>query len=181
MGKRKKIEIAKAWEDYKIAVNNTKAKSEDDFEKYLNLLATGGIVLGFTFMEKIFSLTTISHIYTMLFGLVCLVFTLVLNLFSHFKSIEHSNHIINEIDNKDYDNLIENTVRRNKFLGRLNKMSIFLFFVGTLLIMIFVVINLYNINEEKMNEKPQVVNKVDIPDNSSGRTNPSPPSVKPKK
>ncbi|MGL4585328.1 MAG: hypothetical protein ACRCVU_20420 [Flavobacterium sp.] len=181
MGKKKNRDIEKAWEDYKIAVNNTKAKSEDDFEKYLNLLATGGIVLGFTFMEKIFSLTTISYIYTILVGLICLVFTLVLNLFSHYKSIEHSNQIINEIDNKAYDDLVINTVKRNKILSYLNKLSVGLFFLGTILIMIFVIKNLYIMNEKANKTSTEVKSITNIPDSTSGRLTPTPPPVKPKK
>ncbi len=40
------------WIDYRNAVYDNKSKSQDDFEKYMNLLASGGIVLSLTFLEE---------------------------------------------------------------------------------------------------------------------------------
>lgn len=40
------------WIDYRNAVYDNKSKSQDDFEKYINLLASGGIVLSLTFLEE---------------------------------------------------------------------------------------------------------------------------------
>lgn len=44
------------WIEYRNAVSDNKSKSQDDFEKYINLLASGGIVLSLTFLEKIIPL-----------------------------------------------------------------------------------------------------------------------------
>src|SRR5690606_4452815 len=97
MGKKKKQ--IDEWNEYRKDVYTTQSKSEDDFEKYINLLATGGIILGFTFMEKIFSLTTVYSLWTIIFGLFLLVVTLLSNLYSHYKSMNDSDEIIKEIDN----------------------------------------------------------------------------------
>ena len=37
------------WIEYRNAVSDNKSKSQDDFEKYVNLLASGGILMSLTF------------------------------------------------------------------------------------------------------------------------------------
>ena len=57
MGKKeeeeKKERERKEWIEYRNSVSENKSKSQDDFEKYINLLASGGLVLSLTFFEKI--------------------------------------------------------------------------------------------------------------------------------
>jgi len=180
MGKKKK-KIKDGWIEYRNAVYITKSKSEDDFEKYINLMATGGIVLGFTFMEKIFSLLQVQFFWTIILGLFLLVITLLSNLYSHYKSMNDSDQIITEVDNEEYDKIFENSNKRNKTIRILNKISIWSFIIGCLLIMFFITSNLLNMNENN-NNTPQPKDLPNSPKLDTGRINPTPsPTIKPKK
>src|SRR5690606_23969263 len=154
-------------------VYTTQSKSEDDFEKYINLLATGGIILGFTFMEKIFSLTTVYSLWTIIFGLFLLVVTLLSNLYSHYKSMNDSDEIIKEIDNKEFEKIFSNSEKRNRVIRILNRVSIWSLVFGCLSIMFFITINLYKMNQKQNNPQPIDITNMSTPD--TGRINPTPP------
>lgn len=176
---KKKDKYQEGWIEYRNAVYTTKSKSEDDFEKYINLMATGGIVLGFTFMEKIFSLTQVINMWTIILGLVLLVITLLSNLYSHYQSMNDSDQIINEIDNEEYEKIFENSNKRNKKIRVLNEISIWSFIIGCLLVMFFITTNLFNMNQ---NDTPQPKDLPNLPKPDTGRINPTPPpTIKPKK
>ena len=49
----KEKNLHKEWIEYRNSVSENKCKSQDDFEKYINLMASGGFILSLTFMEKI--------------------------------------------------------------------------------------------------------------------------------
>jgi hypothetical protein len=174
-----------SWNDYRNSVIENKNKSQDDFEKYINLLATGGIVLSLTFLEKITAVVKIEFMFFYIIGLILLIVTLLSNLYSHYKSMQDSDLIIMEIDNEKYDDIFKNIDKRNKPISLLNQLSIWSLIIGTLLIVAFVSINLFVMNE---NQKP-TVNPTQTPKpltEEKGRTNPSPspqikPSVEPKK
>ena len=99
MGKKKKERIKQEqleserllqnWEDYKNSVNDTKNKSQDDFEKYINLIASGALALTITFIDKIVPISDAVFIWIIATGWGLLSLTLLLNLFSHHKSIQH--------------------------------------------------------------------------------------------
>lgn len=178
MGKKKNT-IQEGWIEYRNAVYTTKSKSEDDFEKYINLMATGGIVLGFTFMEKIFSLSQIQLLWSIIIGLFLLLVTLLSNLYSHYKSMNDGDQIIREIDNEEYDKIFQNSNRRNETIRILNKVSIWSFILGCLLTMLFITTNLFNMNENNNNPQPKDLPNLPKPD--TGRINPTPPpTIKPK-
>lgn len=185
-------EFKKGWENYRESVYTNKSKSEDDFEKYINILATGGIVLGFTFMEKIFSLTKISWIWTSVIGLILLVATLLLNLLSHYRSISDADKILSEIDSEDYEKVFTNSNKRNRIIRGLNLGSICFLILGCFFIMMFVTKNLYEVNRKGNNteltnynmieqDKIQPGDTIKLPEPTTGRTNPAPsPTIKPK-
>lgn len=176
---KKKNTIQEGWIEYRNAVYTTKSKSEDDFEKYINLMATGGIILGFTFMEKIFSLTKVHHIWAIISGLILLVITLLTNLYSHYQSMNNADKIITEIDNEDYENIFNNSNRRNCKIKLLNNISIWSLIIGCLFIMFFITNNLVNMNQ---NNNPQPKDLPNLPKPDTGRINPTPPpTIKPKK
>lgn len=179
--KKKENKVYKnGWENYRNAVIENKNKSQDDFEKYINLLATGGIVLSLTFLEKFVSVTLISFLWTYIFGLVLLVFTLLSNLYSHYKSINDSDMIIKEIDEKKYDEIFQNIEKRNKPINQLNKASIWCLITGSALILFFITINLNSMNETQIPKPCDAPNINPKPD--TGRPNPAPsPIIKPKK
>lgn len=53
MGKKKEHKqqekFNQGWSEYRNSVSANKNKSQDDFEKYINLLASGGIIVSLTF------------------------------------------------------------------------------------------------------------------------------------
>lgn len=169
------------WIEYRNAVSDNKSKSQDDFEKYINLLASGGIVLSLTFLEKITSLVKIEYIVFYLLGLFLLVLTLISNLYSHFKSIQDSDSIIREIDEEKYEDIFKNIDKRNKPINILNLTSIWSLIIGTILILTFVSINLFAMNK---NQKPSTgqnpnQNPKPLTEEKRGRTNPTPPRPNP--
>lgn len=172
-------DFLKGWEDYRNSVSENKNKSQDDFEKYINLLASGGIVLSITFLEKIVTVdkTIVNWLYIV--GLLLLVVTLLSNLYSHYRSITDSDLIIKEIDEKKYEDVFKNIHKRNKPINILNKVSIWSLIIGTLLILTFVSINLFAMSEKpKSNPTP---NQNPRPlEEQKGRNNPMPkPNLKP--
>jgi hypothetical protein len=169
------------WGEYRNAVIENKNKSQDDFEKYINLLASGGIIISLTFLEKITAVVKIVYIIFYLLGLFLLVLTLITNLYSHHKSIQDSDSIIKEIDEEKYEDIFKNIEKRNKPINLLNKTSIWSLIIGTILILTFVSINLFAMNE---NQKPSPSdhprqNPKPITEEKRGRTNPTPPRTNP--
>jgi hypothetical protein len=160
MGKKEKKDFEKGWENYRNAVIENKNKSQDDFEKYINLLATGGIVLSLTFLEKIVSVVSISFLWAYIVGLFLLVFTLLSNLYSHYKSMNDSDMIIKEIDEEKYDEIFRNIEKRNKPINKLNKASIWCLIIGSTLILFFITINLTQNSQTKIPPSTKLENIV---------------------
>ncbi|NGY36856.1 hypothetical protein FQU23_004945 [Flavobacterium sp. XN-5] len=175
MGKSKD-KFEQGWIDYRNAVSENKSKSQDDFEKYINLLASGGIVLSLTFLEKIITVdnTTFKSFYVL--GLILLVATLLSNLYSHYKSIQDSDLTIQEIDEEKYDDIFKNIKKRNRIINRLNKTSIWSLIIGVIFILTFVTINLFNMSD-KQTPRPSTQPRPSTEE--KGRTIPTPPQNRP--
>jgi hypothetical protein len=96
-------------------------------------------------------------------------------------SIQDSDLIIKEIDEEKYDDIFKNIDKRNRPINLLNKTSIWSLIIGTLLILTFVSINLFAMNE---NQKPSPrdnprQNPQPLIEKERGRANPSPPRINP--
>jgi hypothetical protein len=169
-GKKEKA-FKKGWENYRISVIDNKNKSQDDFEKYINLLASGGIIVSLTFLEKIVSITKISFLGFYIIGLLLLVVTLLSNLYSHYKSMNDSDKIVKEIDEEKYEEIFKNIEIRNKPINNLNKASISSLIIGTILILTFVTINLYDMDENQTQPSDNTINQ---PEPKTGRISPNP-------
>lgn len=179
--KKQQEKFEQYWLGYRNSVSENKNKSQDDFEKYINLLASGGIIISLTFLEKITAVVKIEYIVFYLLGLFLLVLTLISNLYSHHKSIQDSDLIIKEIDKEKYDDIFKNIDKRNKPINLLNTASIWSLIIGTILILTFVSINLFAMNE---NQKPSPSdnprqNPKPLTEEKRGRTNPPPPRTNP--
>ena len=173
--KLEKEEVLKRWIEYRNSVSENKSKSQDDFEKYINLLASGGIVIALTFIEKILSVSKIEYLFLMAFGIFCLIVTLLSNLCSHYKSIIDSDKTIKEIDEKKFENIFENIEKRNKDINLLNKASILSLIIGFCIIITSITLNI-----NTMNETPTTINQPSGPlTEEKGRTLPPPPVNKP--
>src|SRR5690606_23841505 len=126
----KKEKERQEWIEYRNSVIENKSKSQDDFEKYINLLASGGLVLSLTFLEKIVSLENSICKPLVIIGMYLMVVTLLSNLYSHYKSITDSDSTIKEIDEKKYNEIFKNIEKRNIIINRLNRVSIWALIVG---------------------------------------------------
>lgn len=183
MGKKKHQQQLEAWDTYRNAVTENKNKSQDDFEKYINLLASGGLVLSLTFLEKIVSVKEPAGLWLFVLSLLGFVLTLLSNLYSHYQSIKDSDATIKEIDEQQYEQIFKNIDKRNKPINRLNRISIWSLISGTLLILIFLTINLFtmnnNTNNSSANNRPNSNPQPKPLTEEKGRTTPNPPRNNP--
>jgi hypothetical protein len=134
--------VRQEWIGYRNSVIENKSKSQDDFEKYINLLASGGLVLSLTFFEKIVPLEKAIYKPFVIAGMFLMVITLLSNLYSHYKSIIDSDLTIKEIDEEKYKAIFENIESRNITINRLNRISIWSLIIGILSLITFVTINI---------------------------------------
>lgn len=168
---------------YRRSVEENKNKSQDDFEKYINILASGGLVVSLLFVEKLVE-NKINSMASWLFviGLVGFVGTLLINLISHKKSINDSNFILDNLgfDIKKFDDevFLEEVTKRNKILDFWNKASITSLIAGTLSILIFFTINFLNMSNQQPKPQPRPNQNPSSPlTEEKGRTNPIPSKV----
>jgi ABC-type phosphate transport system permease subunit len=131
-------------------------KSQDDFEKYINVLASGGLAITIAFFDKIVDIHKSTYIFLIIIGWVLLVTTLLTNLISHYLSISYAQKTIDEINEKKYDDVFTNVKNRNKCINILNRLSIGTLIIGIVSIIMFVTINLTIVkNNHKLMQKPQ--------------------------
>lgn len=146
MGKKKKkkenIRIENEWNNFRNSVYETKSKSQDDFEKYINVIASGGIALTIAFFDKIVKIETAGYIWIIIMGWILLVITLLSNLISHYLTIQYAVKTINEINDKLYDSIFNNVKIRNKRTTILNIISIIALFTGIASIITFIILNI---------------------------------------
>lgn len=177
MGKKKEKTIEKEWADFRNSVYETKSKSEDDFEKYINLIASGGLAITIAFFDKIVDINKTGFIFLIIIGWVLLVCTLISNLISHFLSISYSQKTIDEINEKKYDDVFTNLKKRNKTIKLLNGLSIGALIFGIISIIVFVTLNLTIMNnDQKPTPKPQTPRPLT---EEKGRVINNPPQSKP--
>lgn len=174
--KKSKEEIAE-WKEFRKSVFENKIKSEDDYEKYITLISSGALGLTITFIEKIVPLNNATQKWILIVGWILLTVTLFVSLLSHFYSRRYSEITIEDIDNNlDYDTIGDNISRRNKYLEWFNFSTISTLFLGIILIVIFISINIYTMNDNsntKPNQHPKPLTE------EKGRTIPKPPQSKP--
>lgn len=168
-------EKEKEWAEFRNAVYETKSKSQDDFEKYINLIASGGLALTIAFFDKIVQINIAICLYIIVFGWFLLVLTLLLNLISHFKSVKYNELTILEINAKEYDKVFDNVEKRNKIINKLNGISLISLIAGVILIIIFVTINIYKMNNSNQKPNPNEQPKP-LTEEKRGRTTPPPPN-----
>lgn len=167
--------------NYRKSVEDNRNKSQDDFEKYINLLASGGLVVSLMFIEKLVE-NKIFIIFNWIFiiGLIGFVCTLLMNLISHKKSINDSNYILDtigfEIDKFEDKEFLKEVSDRNRSIDILNKLSIVSLIIGVFSILIFFTINFFNMSDQKPKPQPQQSPPNPLTE-EKGRTNPTPARV----
>jgi len=177
MGKKKDKIIESEWNDFRNSVYETKSKSQDDFEKYINVLASGGLAITITFFDKIVDIHAAICVFLIVLGWVLLIATLLSNLISHYLSISYAQKTIDEINEKKYDDVFTNVTKRNKRIRVLNGLSIGTLIIGIVSIIVFVTLNLIIMNNQKITPKPTSPPKPLTEE--KGRTINTPPPIKP--
>ena len=138
-------EIEKYILDYRKSIENNKIRSENDFEKHINIFAGIGVFVSLIEFNKIGSCTT--HHICLLLSIICYVITLLINPISVRKSINDSNYILEEIGYDDIGKLesehfLRELERRNNIIETLNDISVSSLIAGVFFFLIFLVINI---------------------------------------
>lgn len=175
--KNKDLEIKLQWQEYRNAVCENQTKSQDDFEKYINLIASGGLGLTITFIDKIVPIKDAICIWIITLGWILLAITLLTNLLSHHISAKFSAKVIQNIDDENYESIFNNSEQNNKIINRYNNTSIYSLFGGIIAIILFVTINIYNMSDKKTNNNPNKNLPKPLTE-ERGRIIPPPPKVK---
>ncbi len=143
MGKSKKA--IQEWREYRISILEQKAKSDDDFEKYITFISSGALIITITFVEKISPLENSTHKWILIAGWGFLASTLLINLISHYLSSRFNEKTIQDLDEEmPFEKLICKINERNKVISILNVISIVSLGVGIISILLFAAINAYN-------------------------------------
>lgn len=141
------------WADYRQSILESRGKSQDDFEKYINIFSSGGLLIGLTLLSKLIE-TEFDYRYHILIiiGSLLFVLSIIANVFSHYLAISNDECTIAEIDCR-HPEILNNIDERNLVIKILNRTSIFSISIATILISIFLIINLTTMR--KKSENPQ--------------------------
>lgn len=135
-------EEIQGWKDYRDSLSELKSKSDDDFEKYINYISAGGLGLTVTFIDNIVPLKEACNIWVIAIGWILLTTTLLLNLYSHYKSSKFSADAIDDVDNKvPFDVIIKNRNKQNKIITNYNIWSLRTLILGIIFVIAFVILN----------------------------------------
>jgi hypothetical protein len=136
-------ENKKEWESFKEIVIENRSKSQDDFEKYINLMASGALGITITYFDKIVKIDKAVFIWIIILGWVLLITTLVLNLISHRLAVKYADKLLLDLHNKDTENAKSNNSKQNEIMDCLNNLSIIFLILGLIAIFTFLTLNLY--------------------------------------
>jgi hypothetical protein len=136
-------ENKKEWESFKEIVIENRSKSQDDFEKYINLMASGALGITITYFDKIVKIDKAVFIWIIILGWVLLITTLVLNLISHRLAVKYADKLLLDLHNKDTENAKSNNSKQNEIMDCLNNLSIIFLILGLIAIFTFLTLNFY--------------------------------------
>lgn len=135
----RKFEIA--IQDFRKELLDVFHKSQETFEKQLSYIAAGALSLSIGFIQEIVKpIKTSHHKWMLILGWAALIFTLLINLISHFIAGWHAKKGANEAANfEKYDkNKID---RRARWITGMNIVTVATLTGGILLIVWYIVIN----------------------------------------
>lgn len=173
------------WEKFRGEIAKVREKSEDDFEKYLNVFGSGGLLVGLTLLSKLVE-TDIKYQFQwmLIIGSILFLVCLFSNLLSHYMAIHNNDKNINDLDTQ-CEELWTNFERRNKNIGYVNRTSLTSIISGTILITLFLILNINTMAKQQQTPqaKPKTTQGDPKPLNQGkGRTTTQPSfQVKPKK
>lgn len=172
------------WKNFRNDICKVVEKSEDDFEKYLNIFGSGGLLVGLTLLSKLIEKNIIyKYQWVLIMGTSLFVICLLTNLISHFIAIISNRKTISDIDCQNR-NLWDNFKKRNRNIEMLNIISLGSIIIGTILITLFLTLNLNTMAEKKPAPQNQPKTTPSDPQRShdkKGRVAPQPTVVKPPK
>lgn len=123
--------------------DDSRDKSEDNFEKSLTYISAGALGLSLTFIEKIVPIESSLHIWTLILAWIFLGLTLFLNLVSHLISSYYSRKSQDELDNGD-ENINDKIDKRNRKMTIINWTTVIFLMLGISFIIFFTSINYSN-------------------------------------
>lgn len=165
---------------FRNSVEFNKNKSQDDFEKYINLWSSGGVVISLVIAGKLIE-HSLEVTFKVLFilGLISFLITILSNLYSHNKSIKDSDYILTGAQNYDQlfdEDFAEKNAKNNRTVTLLNDISLFSFVTGIICILAFVTINFLNMSNENTPKQNPPKDPKPLTE-EKGRTNPVPAKV----
>lgn len=172
------------WEKFRNDNITVREKSQDDFEKYLNVFGSGGLLVGLTLLSKLIE-TEITYEYQwmLILGSILFVVCLLSNLLSHHMAVHYNDKNINDIDTQCLE-LWANFESRNKKIGYVNITSLLSIISGTILVTLFLILNINTMakKEQIPQSKPKTTQGDPKPLNEQkGRTTSTPSfQIKPK-
>ncbi|MFC6269806.1 hypothetical protein [Frigoriflavimonas asaccharolytica] len=130
------------WQNYRKSIIESRTKSQDDFEKYLNIFSSGGLLIGLTILGKLVETANDYEFeYFVSTGSVLFVVSILSNVFSHYKAISNDDKTISEIDVQDVAILIK-IDKRNKTINKMNIVSLSAIILGSSLLILFLILNI---------------------------------------
>lgn len=148
---------AEYWSGFREEIVKIREKSQDDFEKYLNVFGSGGLLVGLTLLSKLAeSSVEYKFQYILIFGCLMFVLCLLSNLISHYIAIFNCDKNMDDIASQSSE-LWKNFEKRNNILKYINWASLGAIVIGTSFITLFLILNINTMSEknEKPHEKPQ--------------------------
>ena len=173
------------WENFREDLKKSRERSQDDFEKYLNIFGSGGLLVGLTLLSKLVESDIIYDFqWVLILGTILFVICLLSNLLSHYLAAHYNDCNIRDVDSKCSD-IWDNFGKRNKKLININRFSIGSIILGTILITLFLILNINTMpDKNKISpEKPKTTQSNPKPLNEEKGRIPQKPSseIKPKK
>lgn len=184
-----KIEFAEntddKWKEFRQEIMADRSKSQDDFEKYINVFSSGGLVIGLTLMSKFTEKDyVLEHSWTVILATLIFLVSLMSNLWSHRLAIKNSDKTLDDIRLKN-PTIFESIDKRNNCIELFNIISIWSFFIGAAIISFFLILNINTMSKKIQTPqgKPKTTQSEPKPLNEEkGRTSTKPSfEIKPKK
>ncbi|KQM57976.1 hypothetical protein [Chryseobacterium sp. Leaf201] len=155
------------WEKYRNTILQNLTKSQDDFEKYLNIFSSGGLFICLTILSKLIEKEVYYQLqFFIIFASILFLISLLLNLFSHYIAISNDEKNIIDIDNQ-CEVISENIDKRNKVIVFLNRGCVSSITLATLMLSIFLILNIKTMSKKEYSNK-------DVPKGANTNVNPRP-------
>jgi hypothetical protein len=142
--------------DYKDRQVDLIGKSEDSFEKQLSFISSGAIAGSFLIVEKFFEKPwTTSYLWILLIALILLTSVLLINLLSHVKSSEGYSKVVDDIEENGLQYNYQNAIDCRQAIRKMNVWGVWFLFSGIILVVIFILLNLFIMNNSKVSNYPK--------------------------